>query len=74
VLGGFTVTVNVQVLVSPHESLTVAVTNVVPIGNVLPLGGFTVTVFGLHPPLEVTINDTAAPLGPVAVTVILEGQ
>ena len=53
--GGFTVTVKLQALVSPQLSFAVAVTVVVPIGNVLPLGGKVVTVGGgKQPPLAVT--------------------
>jgi hypothetical protein len=50
-----TVTVKLQVLLLPHVSLAVLLTVVVPIGNVLPLGGLALTNGGgLHPPLAVT--------------------
>ena len=47
----FTVTVNVQLVVLPHESLAVVVTTVWPIGKVLPLGGYEERFSGeLQPP------------------------
>ena len=48
---GLTVTVNVQLVVLPQESLAVVVTVVCPMGNVLPLGGEDERFSGeLHPP------------------------
>ena len=54
-MGGYvcrlTVTVNVQLVVLPQESLAVVVTVVCPIGKVLPLGGEDERFSGeLHPP------------------------
>ena len=46
-----TVTVKVQLVVLPHESLAVVVTVVCPMGKVLPLGGEDDRFSGeLHPP------------------------
>jgi hypothetical protein len=48
--------VKVQLVSVPQVSLAVAVTVVVPIGNVLPLGGLAVKYGGgLQPPLAVTV-------------------
>ena len=48
---GLTVTVNVQLVVLPQESLAVVVTVVCPMGKVLPLGGDDERFNGeLHPP------------------------
>ena len=49
--GGLTVTVKVHWVVWPHASLAVQVTVVVPIGNVLPLGGTELTFTGEQTPL-----------------------
>ena len=47
----FTVTVNVQLVLSPQLSLAVVVTVVCPMGKVLPLGGEDDRFNGeLHPP------------------------
>jgi hypothetical protein len=59
----------------PQVSLAVAVTVVVPIGNVLPLGGLAVkNGGGLQPPLAVTVKNTVAPFELVAVTVMFDEQ
>ena len=53
---GFTVTVKLQLALFPQVSLAVLFTVVVPIGNVLPLGGVEFTNGGgLQPPLAVTV-------------------
>ena len=52
---GSTVTVKLHVALLPQVSLAVAVTVVVPTGNVLPLGGLAMTVGGVQPPLAVTV-------------------
>ena len=50
--GGFTVTVNWQLVTTPQALLAVQVTTVVPIGKVLPLGGLQLSDGGgVHPPL-----------------------
>ena len=73
--GGFTVTVKLQLVLLPQESLAVVVTKFVPIGKVLPLGGLAMTNGGgLQPPEAVAVKNTVAPLELVAVTVMLEGQ
>ena len=56
-IGGLTtVTWNEQLVLLPQESLAVTVTGVVPIGNVLPLGGMALTNGGgLQPPLAETV-------------------
>jgi hypothetical protein len=46
-----TVTVKPQLVVVPQMSLAVHVTGVVPIRNLLPLGGLQETEGGLHPPV-----------------------
>ena len=51
----YTVTVKLHVALFPQVSLAVAVTVVVPIGKVLPLGGLAMTFGGVHPPLAVTV-------------------
>jgi hypothetical protein len=54
--GGMTVTVKLQLVAVPQLSLAVVVTVVVPIGNVLPLGGLAKTNGGgLQPPVAVTV-------------------
>ena len=72
--GGYTVTVKLHICVLPQVSLAVAVTVVVPIGNVLPLGGLATRFGGVQPPLAVTVKNTVAPAGPVATVVMLLGQ
>jgi len=70
-----TVTVKLQLVVVPQASLAVAMTVVVPMGNVLPLGGMAVKFKGvLHPPVAETVKNTATPLELVVVTVILVEQ
>ena len=50
-----------QLVLFPHVSLAVVVTVVVPIGNVLPLGGLATTNGGgLQPPLAVQVKNTTA--------------
>ncbi len=72
---GFTVTVKLQLVAFPQLSLAPANTVVVPIGNVLPLGGLAPTNGGgLQPPLAETVKNTVAPLGPVAVVTMFDGQ
>src|ERR1035441_2944302 len=71
---GYTVTVKLHVALLPQVSLAVAVTVVVPIGKVLPLGGLATTVGGVQPPEAVTVKTPPAPLGRVAETVIFDGQ
>jgi hypothetical protein len=61
-----TVTVKLQELVWSQASVAVTVTVVVPMGNVLPLGGVAVTDGWPQPPLAVTVKDTAAPFALVA--------
>ena len=51
---GFTVTVKLQALDWPQESLALQLTVVMPIGKVLPLGGKQLVVIGGQPPLTVT--------------------
>ena len=54
--GRVTVTVNEQLVECPQVSLAKHVTVVVPIGNVLPLGGLQLrNGGGLHPPLAVLV-------------------
>ena len=49
--GGFTVTVKLQLVPLPQESLAVVVTKFVPMGKKLPLGGTDESVSGeLQPP------------------------
>ena len=52
---GYTVTVKLHVALLPQVSLAVAVTVVVPIGKVLPLGGLATMLGGEQPPLAVTV-------------------
>ena len=53
---GCTVTVKLQFVLLPQPSLVVAKTVVVPIGNVLPLGGLALTNGGgEQPPLAATV-------------------
>jgi hypothetical protein len=67
--------VNEQLVLVPHVSLALQVTVVLPIGNVLPLGGLQLNDGGgLHPPLAELLKKTVAPLGPVAGTVIFDEQ
>ena len=78
-IGGYvcpvTVTVNVQLVELPQESLAVVVTVVVPIEKVLPLGGEDMSKSGeLHPPYAEAVKYTVAVLELVAVTVKLEEQ
>jgi hypothetical protein len=73
--GRTTVTVKLQFVVLPQLSLAVLYTVVVPIGNVLPLGGRAVTKGGgLQPPLAITLKNTMVPLELVALTVRFEEQ
>jgi len=53
--GGNTVTVKLQVLDRPQESVALQLTLVMPIGNTLPLGGTQLVVIGGQPPLTVTV-------------------
>ena len=72
---GYTVTVKLQLVELPHVSLAVQVTVVVPMGNVLPLGGLHTNVGGgLQPPLAVLVKKTTAPFELVALTVKFEEQ
>jgi len=49
--GGFTVTVKLQLVLLPQESLAMVVTKFVPMGKKLPLGGTDESVSGeLQPP------------------------
>src|SRR5215208_1687644 len=62
-----TVTVNVPVVVAPLLSVAVAVTVVVPMGNVLPEAWLSVTGSGPSSgSVAVTVNVTAAPAALVA--------
>jgi len=71
---GRTVTVKVPLVLSPHESLAVMTTGVVPSENVLPLGGNAVTERGeLQPPPAWSANSTAATPATDALTVMFEG-
>ena len=67
-------TAKLHVALFPQVSLAVAVTVVVPTGNVLPLGGLATIIGGVHPPLAVTVKNTTAPAGPVAMVVMLLGH
>jgi hypothetical protein len=68
-IGGRTTVIRKEQFVKPpHGSLAVQVTELVPMGNVLPLGGLHITV-GLHPPVAVLVKNTTAPFELVAVTV-----
>ena len=53
--GGNTVTVKLQLLDRPQESVALQLTLVVPIGNTLPLGGTQLVVIGGQPPLTGTV-------------------
>jgi hypothetical protein len=53
--GRVTETVKLQLVVVPQVSLAVQVTGVVPMGNLLPLGGLQVSDGGLHPPVAETL-------------------
>jgi hypothetical protein len=68
---GVTITWNEQVLVCPQLSLADTSTMVVPIGNVLPLGGVAMMLGGLQPPDAEAVKNTTAPVELVAVTVRL---
>ena len=70
-----TVTLKLQLVTDPHESLAVAVTVVVPSGNRLPLGGLAER-YGeaSHPPLALQVKYTTTPLVLVVVTVRLDEQ
>jgi hypothetical protein len=71
--GGFTVTVKLQLVLSPQESLAVVVTVVVPIGKELPLGGTDASESGeLQPPLAEVVKYTTAVLELLAVTAMFE--
>ena len=73
--GRTTVTVKLQLVNVAHESLTLTFTVVVPIGNVLPLGGLALmNGGGLQPPVAETVKNTVAPLELVAVTVMFDEQ
>lgn len=73
--GGCTITWKLQLVNVPQVSLAVTVTVVVPVGNVLPLGGLAMMFGGgLQPPVAVAVKNTAMPFEPVAVTVMLEEQ
>jgi len=70
-----TVTVNEQVAVLPAASVAVAVTVVVPTGNVDPDGGVATTVSPGQLSLDVTEKFTIAEHWPASLlTVILAGQ
>jgi hypothetical protein len=53
--GGNTVTVKLQLLDRPQESVALQLTLVVPIGNTLPLDGAQLVMIGGQPPLTVTV-------------------
>ena len=53
--GGNTVTVKLQELDRPQESVALQLTVLVPIGNTLPLGGTQLVVIGGQPLLTVTV-------------------
>jgi len=53
--GDDTVTVKLQVLDWPQESMALQLTVVVPIGKTLPLCGTQLVVYGGQPPLTVTV-------------------
>ena len=73
--GRVTVTVKLQLVLVPQLSLAVVNTVVVPIENVLPLGGMALTDGGgLQPPLAELLKNTTAPFELVAVTVMLDEQ
>jgi len=53
--GTSTVTVKLQVLDRPQESVALQLTVLVPIGNKCPLGGTQLVMIGGQPPLTVTV-------------------
>jgi hypothetical protein len=53
--GGNTVTVKLQLLDRPQESVALQLTLVVPIGNTLPLDVAQLVMIGGQPPLTVTV-------------------
>jgi hypothetical protein len=53
--GTTTFTTKLQLALPPQESLAATLTVVAPTGNVLPLGGYALTVGVLQPPLAVTL-------------------
>ena len=65
--GRVTMTLNEQVFVLLQLSVAVTLTRLVPMGNVLPLGGDAKILMGAHPLLALTLKKTVAPPGPVAV-------
>ncbi len=64
-----TVTLKLQVADWPPASVAVQVTVVIPIGNVLPVGGLQMTATGRQPPLAEPVKFTTAPAALVAVAV-----
>src|SRR5436309_13837517 len=69
------VTVKLQLVLVPQESLAVQVTVVVPTGNVLPLGGLQLTDGGgLHPQIARALSRASVQLWPVAGVVTLNLQ
>lgn len=69
------VTVKLQVLLFPHESVAVEVTVVVPNRNRLPLGGTLVTVGDPpHPPPAVTVKKTLVAVPLYSMMEMLEEQ
>ena len=73
-VGGNTVTVKLQVFVWPQASIAVQVTVVVPIGNVLPLGGLHEKLSNPQALWAELVKFTTAPLALVAVTVMFVEQ
>lgn len=67
-------TVKLHICVCEQESTAVAMTVVMPTGNVLPLDGLEKTIGVLHPPLAVTVKKTEVPPALVAVVTMFEGQ
>ena len=61
---------NLQVPQWPHASQPVQVTMVEPTGKKLPLGGLQVVVMGGQPPKNCGPQETKAPNGEVALTVM----
>ena len=53
--GGNTVTVKLQLLDRPQESVALQLTVVMPFENTLPLGGTQLVVIGGQPPLTLTV-------------------
>jgi hypothetical protein len=53
--GGNTVTVKLQLLDRPQESVALQLTVVMPFENTLPLGGTQLVVIGGQPPLTGTV-------------------